>query len=222
MRTEIRHSPSFAVARLLLDGGETVRVQSGAMAVHSEGVELEVTIDGGLVKSLKRSVMGGVGLFASNYKAPKAGGWVDVAAVLPGDAFSVDVDGEYILTRGCFLACGSGLQLDAEFTEYGALVGDDDGILIRVTGTGTLVAAAFGALDRHQLAEGEVITVDTGHLVSYSPTVSIESRRAAAGGGLIKSAKSGELTVFDITGPGEVLTQSRNPKEFASWAKSQK
>lgn len=219
VRVEIRHNPSFAIARLFLEGSEVVRVQPGAMAMHSQGVELEVKMEGGLVKSVKRSVMGGAGLFVSSYTAPRAGGWVDVAAVLPGDAFTVDVDDEYVLTRGAFTACDSGLELDAHFSEYGTFIGDDDGILVRMTGRGTLVGSAFGALDRHSLDEGETITVDTGHLVSYSPTVTITSRRAAAGGGLITSAKSGEMTVFDITGPGEVLTQSRNPKQFASWLK---
>jgi uncharacterized protein (AIM24 family) len=78
------------------------------------------------------------------------------------------------------------------------------------------VGSCYGALDRRRLADGESFTVDSGHLVGYDATISIASRRAAAGG-LIKSVKSGEDLVFDVTGPGEVITQSRNPREFVDW-----
>ncbi len=41
MQTETRHNPGFALARVTLSGGETVRIQAGAMVMHSDGLELE-------------------------------------------------------------------------------------------------------------------------------------------------------------------------------------
>lgn len=216
MNVDIRHSPSFALARLTLAGGEKVRVESGAMALHSAGLELEAKLQGGLMKSLKRSVLGGESLFVSNYTAPSAGGWVEVAPSLPGDVFTVQVSGTYILTRGSFLASSDGLQLDTKWGGFSNLVGGEGGFLVHVTGTGTLVGSCYGALDRHTLAAGESLTVDSGHLVSYTEGITISARRAAKGG-LVQSMKSGEDLVFDVTGPGEVATQSRNPNEFVSW-----
>ncbi len=216
MRVDIRHSPSFAIARLSLAAGEKIRTESGAMALHSAGVGLEAKMQGGLMKSLKRSVMGGESLFVSTYTAPPEGGWVEVAPALPGDIFSVEVDGSYILTRGAFLASTDGLELDTKWGGFGSLAGGEGGFLVHITGTGTLVGSCYGALDRHALAAGETITVDSGHLVSYTEGITVQSRRAAAGG-IVQSVKSGESLVFDVTGPGEVATQSRNPKEFVSW-----
>ncbi|MEA2172157.1 MAG: hypothetical protein QOF76_5457 [Solirubrobacteraceae bacterium] len=216
MQVQIRHSPSFALARLSLTGGEIARVESGAMAMHSAGLELEAKMEGGLMKSLKRSVMGGESLFVSKYTAPATGGWVDVAAKLPGDAFTVEVNGTYILTRGSFLACSADLEIDTKWGGFSKLAGGEGGFLIHVTGTGTLVGSCYGALDRHQLEAGQAITVDSGHLVSYTEGIQITSRKAASGG-LIQSVKSGESLVFDVTGPGEVITQSRNPHEFLGW-----
>ncbi len=216
MNVDIRHSPSFALARLNLAGGETVRVESGAMSAHSAGVELEAKMEGGLMKSLKRSVMGGESLFMSKYTAPSQGGWVEVAPKLPGDVFTVEVSGSYILTRGSFLAATSGLELDTKWGGFGKLVGGEGGFLVHMTGTGTLVGSCYGALDRHTLAEGEFMTVDSGHLVSYTEGITISSRKASSGG-LVQSMKSGEALVFDVTGPGEVITQSRNPSEFINW-----
>lgn len=216
MDVTIRHSPSFAVARLSLAGGEKARVESGAMSAHSPGVELEAKMQGGLMKSLKRSVMGGESLFVSNYTAPSDGGWVDVAPRLPGDAYAIQVDGAYILTRGAFLASSDGLELDTKWGGFGNLVGGEGGFLVHITGTGTLVCSCYGALDKLTLAAGESVTVDSGHLVSYTEGISVSARKAASGG-LVQSMKSGEGLVFDITGPGEVVTQSRNPQELVAW-----
>lgn len=218
MQTEIRHAPSFALIRLILTGGEEVRVQAGAMAAHSAGLELEAKMEGGLMKSLKRSVLGGESLFMSKYTAPSQGGWVEVAATLPGDAFSVEVSGEYFLTRGAYLASSLGLSLDTKFGGMGNLAGGEGGFLVHVTGQGTLVAACYGAIDRRELAAGETITVDSGHLVAFAPGVQMTSRRAAKS--MMGSLKSGESLVFDLTGPGEIVTQSRNPKDLEGWIRS--
>ena len=80
MNTEIRHNPGFAIARCTLAGGEQLRAESGAMAATSAGVEVEAKVQGGLMKGLKRSVLGGESLFMTTLTAPSGGGWVDVAA----------------------------------------------------------------------------------------------------------------------------------------------
>lgn len=215
MRVDIRHSPSFALAQLSADAGEVVRVEAGAMAAHSQGMELESKMQGGLMKSLRRSVLGGESMFMTTYTAPANGGWVEVAPRLPGDVFTIEVNGSYILTRGSFLASSSGLEIDTKWGGFGNLLGGEGGFLIHVTGTGTLVGACYGALDKRTLAPGETLTVDSGHLVSYTEGIQIASRKAAKG--LIQSATSAEALVFDVTGPGEVTTQSRNPREFVEW-----
>ena len=66
------------------------------------------------------------------------------------------------------------------------------------------------------LAEGQSITVDTGHMVAYEDTITMAMRKAS-GGGMVQSFKSGEGFVFDFTGPGRVWTQTRNPNEFLGW-----
>ena len=70
MEIETRHTPSFGVARSLLGGGEVIKVEAGAMMAHSPGVELEAKMEGGLLKGLKRSVLGGESLFVTTFTAP--------------------------------------------------------------------------------------------------------------------------------------------------------
>src|SRR5829696_3945877 len=85
MDVAIRHSPSFAVARVSLGPNEQIRAESGAMMATSYGVGVTSSTQGGVMKGLKRSFLGGESLFVSTFTAPAAGGWVDVAHHLPGD-----------------------------------------------------------------------------------------------------------------------------------------
>jgi uncharacterized protein (TIGR00266 family) len=217
MDVQIRHTPSFAVARCTLTGGETMRAESGAMMATSDGVSIEASMQGGLVKSLKRSVLGGESLFITTYTAPSQGGWVDCAARLPGDAMLATLDGSRALNiqRGSYLCSESTVEIDTKWGGFKNLFGGEGGFLIRASGTGEVVASCYGALDRISLAAGEKVTVDSGHMVAYDDSVQMTLRRAASGG--LTSLKSGEGFVFDFTGPGNVMVQSRNPDELIGW-----
>ena len=99
MNVEIRHSPSFAVARCNLAAGESIKAESGAMVATSAGVSVEAQMQGGLMKGLKRSVLGGESLFITTFTAPDGGGWVDCAPHLPGDVTVLDVTESLNLTK---------------------------------------------------------------------------------------------------------------------------
>ncbi len=70
--------------------------------------------------------------------------------------------------------------------------------------------AVYGAIDVIDLQPGETVTIDTGHVVAYDLGMNFNMRRAVQGR-TIQSMKSGEGFVFDFTGPGRVLAQTRNP-----------
>src|SRR3978361_2276704 len=101
MDVQLRHAPSFTVARCVLAGGEIVRVEGGAMIAHSAGVELESKAQGGVMAGLKRSVLGGGSFYVTTYTAPAQGGWVDVAGGLPGDVtyLPVQPDHPFLISR---------------------------------------------------------------------------------------------------------------------------
>lgn len=217
MEITIRHNPSFAVARCAMGGGEVVRAESGAMMATSEGVTIEAAMQGGLMKSLKRGVLGGESFFITTYTAPPAGGWVDVAAHLPGDMITLEVSGQpYFIQRGSYIASEAGVEIDTKWGGFKSMFGGEGGFLLRATGDGTVVLSCYGALDRIRLAEGETVVVDSGHMVAFSEGVTFDLRRAS-GGKTMQSLKSGEGFVFDFRGPGEVMVQSRNPDALVQW-----
>ncbi|MGI8809424.1 MAG: TIGR00266 family protein [Acidimicrobiales bacterium] len=217
MDVAIRHSPSFAAARVTLDANEQIRAESGAMMATSYGVGITSSTQGGVMKGLKRSVLGGESLFVSTFSAPASGGWVDVAHYLAGDIVtaSVSPDQPLSITKGCWLASASGVELDTKWGGFKNLFGGEGGFLVRASGSGTVLLACYGALDTVQLADGESVTIDTGHVVAFEPSTSSQIRKVA--GGVIQTLKSGEGFVFDFTGPGWVMTQSRNPAALQAW-----
>ncbi|MFD9896320.1 TIGR00266 family protein [Amycolatopsis sp. NPDC059027] len=217
MQVHLRQQPAFAVARLMLAPGEPARVESGAMMATSYGVQVESRAQGGIMKGLGRAVLGGESFFISTYTAPQNGGWVDVAANLPGDIQVVELDGRvgWCVTRGCWLASSHGIQTETKWGGFKNLFGGEGGFLTHATGQGQLVVACYGALETITLQPGEVVTIDTGHVVAYADTVQYQVRKVSTG--IIQSMKSGEGLVFDFAGPGQVMTQTRNPSSLISW-----
>ncbi len=217
MDVTTRHTPSFGVARITLGASEQIKVESGAMYAMSGGVALESKMDGGFFKAAKRAVAGGESFFLSTYTAPEQGGFVDVAARLPGDLLTLEVtpDKAMFVSRGSWLASAMAITLDTKWGGFKNLFGGEGGFILRATGQGPMVMACYGALETWDLQAGQTFTVDTGHMVAYEESVQMTIRKAA--GGLVQSFKSGEGLVFDFTGPGKVMTQTRNPTELVGW-----
>ena len=221
MQVQIRQGPAYGVARLTLEPDEAARVESGAMMAMSAGVALQSKAEGGVMKSLKRAALGGESFFVSTYTAPSSGGFVDVAARLPGDITNHELTPGHALfvQKGSWLANDIDVRLDTQWGGFKNLFGSEGGFIIRTEGQGIVVFACYGALEVWNLQNGQSITIDTGHMVAYEDTVQMVMRKAS-GGGLVQSFKSGEGYVFDFTGPGKVWTQTRNPNELIGWIQS--
>src|SRR5262249_6128769 len=149
MQISVRHAPSFAAARAILTGGEVIKVESGAMMATADGVHVEAKMQGGLMKSLRRSMLGGESLFITTFTAPAEGGWVDIAAHLPGDIIvrEVRTDRGLFISRGSWLCSEETVDLDTKWGGFKNLMGGEGGFLVRATGEGHCVLACYGALD---------------------------------------------------------------------------
>ncbi|MBA2552305.1 MAG: AIM24 family protein [Geodermatophilaceae bacterium] len=142
MQVEIRHNPSFALARCMLAPNEPMRAESGAMSAMSPDVGIAAQMEGGVMRSLKRSVLGGESLFVTAYTAGPMGGWVDVAASLPGDLLTlpVSVGQDWNLSRGSWLANEHSVTIDTTWGGFGNPMGGEGGFLVRATGPGDVLA----------------------------------------------------------------------------------
>ena len=173
------------------------------------------------MSGMKRSLLAGESFFVTTYTAPPQGGWVDVAGVLPGDILPIDLtpDRPFYIARGNWIANSYGTEVDTKWGGRASLFGGEGGFGLQASGQGTVITSVFGAIDIVDLQPGEVIVIDTGHVVAYDLNIQFRMRRAVEGK-TIQSMKSGEGFVFDFAGPGRVYLQSRNPSSFAQWAAS--
>lgn len=217
MEVVTRQSPAFGVARITMGANERVKAEAGALMATTPSVMVEAKAEGGVLKSLKRAALGGESFFVTTYTAPPEGGWIDVAARLPGDTSVIDVESgaPWFVQKGSWLASSDGVQVDAKWGGFKNMFGSEGGFILRAEGQGPMVIAAYGAIEVWNLEPGQTITLDTGHMVAYQESVQMNLRKVT--GGLVQTFKSGEGLVFDFTGPGQLLIQTRNPNEFLSF-----
>lgn len=217
MRIEIRHNPGFGVARIYLDANEEIRAESGAMMMH-QNITLEAKAEGGVLKSVKRAALGGESFFVTTMRAGANGGWVDVAARLPGDVTAIELSGPLVIQRGSWLASAPTVTIDTKWGGLKNLAAGEGGFAVTAEGSGQVVLGCYGALDLVTLAAGEKLVVDSGHMVAYESSVQMTLGRATQG--LMGMVKTAEGFILDFTGPGRVWVQNRNPNQLLGWLQS--
>lgn len=215
VQVRTRHTPSAGVARLVLAAGELVTVEAGAMMATSYGVAVETRATGART-AVARAIAGEPPVVAA-CTAPQQGGWVDVVPGLPGEVYVIELDGRggWCVARAGWLASAGSAQWDAHGGGLGELFGGQDGFVQHVSGQGPVVVACYGALDVVTLQPGEYVTIDAGYIIAYAANV--QSRLRQYNQGATQPVKTGDGLVFDFAGPGQVLTQTRNPRALASW-----
>mgnify|MGYP000962647830 CR=1 FL=1 len=221
LAVEVRHGPAFAVARLTLAPSQRVRAASGALYMRDAAVTVDAKMEGGFMGAFKRAV-GGQSFFTSTYVGdPSRATWVDLTQTLPGEVLTIDLNGQQglVLTQGNWLASTADIQLDTKWGGLRSLVGGERIFAVHLTGLGQALVCSYGAIDSFELAAGQEVVVDAGHLVGYEDTMTVNVQ--TQGGGLMNSLKSGEMIVVKVTGPGRVWTQTRSERELADWVRRQ-
>ena len=214
MEVQIKHRPAFALAVVTLAPNESIKVEPGSMVAHTDGVTTETKAEGGFFSGLKRMV-GGESFFQNTFQAPAVGGEITLAPSLPGDLVTLEVGSvPLLLQSGAFVASEAGVAFDTSWGGARGFFGGGSMLLLRVTGQGTIVASAYGAIEERVLAAGQKYIVDTGHIVGFDDTVKFQLRKS----GSWKSALlGGEGMVCELVGPGRVLLQSRSEEAFLGW-----
>lgn len=215
MQIEILYRPSYSLAMVKLDPDESIQVEAGAMVSMTPNLRMETEATGGILKSLARSVLGGESFFMNRYVAPSGGGEVSVAPALPGDIVVMDLKGETLLVQsGSYVASSAGIEVDTGWGGAKTFFGSEGLIMLRVSGTGTLIVSSYGAIHPVELARGEKYIVDSGHLVTFEEGLDFRVRRVS---GWKSTLFSGEGLVVELTGPGKLTLQSRSEDAFLAW-----
>lgn len=214
---EIQYQGAFPMLSVLLKKGQKIKAQSGAMVAKTNHIELDSSMDGGLMRGLGR-MLAGERMFFQTLTANKGEGIVMLAPDVPGDVSVLQVTPQkgYTIQKNGFFAASDGIDIKMKTQSVSKGLFSGEGFFIlEAIGNGTLFLESFGAIHTLDLDPGEEITVDNGHLVAWESHLNYSIEKAASG--WISSFTSGEGLVCRFKGPGKVLIQTRNQSAFAGW-----
>jgi uncharacterized protein (TIGR00266 family) len=215
MLVDILYRPSYSVARVQLNRNEKIQVESGAMVGMSPDMQMETEAKGGVLKSLVRSAFGNESFFMNTYTGVAEGDNILLAPPLPGDIALIELRSETLMVQsGAYLASTEGIAVDTKWAGAKTFFASEGLIMLKVSGTGTLIISSYGAIHPMELEAGRKYVVDTGHLVTFDEKIGFKVKKVA---GWKSTLFSGEGLVVELTGPGKLNLQSRSQDSFLSW-----
>ena len=217
MKYEIIGS-TVPVIEVTLNRGETMYTQSGGMTYQSDGIVMNTNTRGGLLKGLGRA-FSGESIFMANYTAQKDNALIAFATTVPGSIIPIDLRNNpqgIILQKGAFLCAEDSVTTQVQFTKRlsAGLFGGEGFILQRASGNGYVFLEIDGDPIIKDLAPGEVLKVDTGNVVAMEPSVGYEIETVKGLGNILLGGEG--LFLTKLIGPGRVILQSQNFKDFAN------
>ncbi len=204
-----------------LDPKESVVAEAGAMMMMDAEIRMDTIFgDGsnqnqGLVGKLMgagKRLLSGESLFMTvftneGYQKSR----VSFAAPYPGKILAMDLSelgGRIICQKDSFLCAAKGVSIGIEFQRRlgTGFFGGEGFIMEKIEGDGLAFVHSGGTVFERVLQPGEVIKVDTGCLVGFTPSVDYDITFVKG----IKTAVFGGEGLFFATlrGPGKVWIQS--------------
>lgn len=213
MNAELVGNPDFGHVKFRLDAGESLLVESGAMAAMDEAVGVEIKMMGGFLPALARKLLAGESLLVGKYTSRAADQRLQISPAIPGQVLHRRMQGqEVFMQAGSFLACTEGVQLSTVFGGLKAIFSGEGMFFLKMGGQGDLWYNAYGAILEKDI-DGE-FTVDTGHIVAWEPSLRWEIRGM---GNLMSTIFSGEGLVLRFSGKGKIWVQTRSFGGLVSW-----
>lgn len=213
MKFEIEKN-QFPMLNVDLEKGEKIKMESGAMVMHTNGIKLEGKTNGGVLKALSKSILGGENFFTTTAEALGEKESITLAPKGLGTIHHIKLEGtNWFLEDGVFLASSEGVEYNMKKQKGigNALLGGTGGFFILKTeGQGDLFVESFGSIREIEIKEGEEITVDNDHVIGWEETVNHKIEFASGTFGF----KTGEGLVIKLSGKGKVLIQSRQIEAF--------
>jgi uncharacterized protein (TIGR00266 family) len=215
MQVDIRNRPSFANLRVQLGAGDRIIAEAGAMATMSSNLEMKTRFNGGFFGGIARRFLGNESIFVNEFSASSPAELV-LTQPFPGDMVCTELRGNTLyLQPGAFIACEPGVRMSLGWAGARSWIAGEGLFRLKLSGSGRLWFGAYGAIFDREIS-GEHI-VDSGHLVAYEPTISINVGMA---GGIFTSFFSGEGLVTRVRGQGKIYMQSRSFDGLAAWTNS--
>lgn len=192
-----------------LEPGEKMITEGGGMSWMSPNMLMETTSNGGIGSMIGR-MFSGEKAFQNVYTAQGGEGMIAFASCFPGSirAFEIAPGQEMILQKSAFLAGEVGIEMSVFFNKKlgTGFFGGEGFIMQRISGQGTVFAEFDGHVVEYELAPGQQIVVDTGHLAAMTASCQMDIQSVPG----VKNMLFGGEGIFNtiITGPGRVWLQT--------------
>lgn len=208
MRYEIQ-GETLPVLICTVENGETMITEGGGMSWMTPNMQMQTSTNGGLGKAVGR-MFSGERIFQNLYTAQGGQGLIAFASSFPGQImpFQISPGNEIVLQKRAFLASEQSVTLSTFFNKKigSGLFGGEGFIMQRLSGQGMAFAELDGHVVVYDLAAGQQLVVDTGHLAAMTASCSIDVQTVPG----MKNMLFGGEGFFNtyITGPGRVWLQS--------------
>ena len=199
---------AFPVVVCRLNSGESMITEKGSMVWMTPNMEMTTTGGGGIGKMLSKALTG-ESMFQNIYTA-RGEGMITFGSSFPGQILPLEVTPgkSFILQKSAFLASEAGVQLSMHINQkLGAgFFGGEGFIMQKLTGNGIAFAEVDGELVEYTLAPGEQMVVDTGYVMGFELSVSMDIQQVKG----LKNMVLGGEGLFNtvLTGPGKIWLQT--------------
>jgi uncharacterized protein (TIGR00266 family) len=192
-----------------LNPGETMYTESGGMAWMSDGIDMDTSTKGGLMAGLGRA-LSGESIFMTNYTSRVPNGMVTFTPEAPGKILPIQLAPNQVLIaqKDAFMCAQDSVKLEMHFRKKlgSGLFGGEGFILQKLTGPGMAFLEIPGEIKEYNLAAGQIMKIDPGHIAAFDPTVSYDIAMVK---GLKNIMFAGEgLFLAKVTGPGKLWLQT--------------
>ncbi|MFI3213740.1 MAG: TIGR00266 family protein [Eubacteriales bacterium] len=197
------------VAICTVSAGETLITEKGAMSWMTSNMKMDTGTNGGLGKAFGRMVSG-ESLFQNKYTATGGDGEIAFAATVMGSirTYEVSPGRSIVAQKGSFLASTSGVDIEVHYKKkFGASAFGGEGFIMqKISGSGTVIVQIDGYAVDYDLAAGEELTIDTGHVAVMDESCTMDVRSVSG----MKNMFLGGEGIFNtvVTGPGRVTLQT--------------
>ena len=199
---------AFPVVVCRLNSGESMITEKGSMVWMTPNMEMTTTGGGGIGKMFSKALTG-ESMFQNIYTA-RGEGMITFGSSFPGQILPLEVTPgkSFILQKSAFLASEAGVQLSMHINQkLGAgFFGGEGFIMQKLTGNGIAFAEVDGELVEYTLAPGEQLVVDTGYVMGFELSVSMDIQQVRG----LKNMVLGGEGLFNtvLTGPGKIWLQT--------------
>lgn len=199
---------AFPVVVCRLNSGESMITEKGSMVWMTPNMEMTTTGGGGIGKMFSKALTG-ESMFQNIYTA-RGEGMITFGSSFPGQILPLEVTPgkSFILQKSAFLASEAGVQLSMHVNQkLGAgFFGGEGFIMQKLTGNGIAFAEVDGELMEYTLAPGEQMVVDTGYVMGFELSVSMDIQQVKG----LKNMVLGGEGLFNtvLTGPGKIWLQT--------------